>query len=67
VYVAAPSGPTWPPCFATIVNQEKVIIHMHYYTPPHTLLVPSMVFLSLFKGVVIDSQDQSNHKIKLGL
>jgi hypothetical protein len=34
--MAAPRGPTGPPRLATVVDREKVIIHMHYY-PPRTL------------------------------
>jgi hypothetical protein len=41
--MAAPRGPTGPPRLATVVDREKVIIHMHCY-PPHALSVSSAVF-----------------------
>jgi hypothetical protein len=34
--MAAPRGPTGPPRLATVVDREKVIIHMHYYPPTHS-------------------------------
>jgi len=63
--MAAPRGPTGPPRLATVVDREKVVIHMHYF--PRALSVSSAVFPSLFEGVVSDSQDRSSHKIRLGL
>jgi hypothetical protein len=39
----------------------------HALLPPHALSVPNACFLSLFEAIVIDSQDRSNHKIRLGL
>ncbi len=63
--MAAPRGPTGPPRLATVVDREKVIIHMHYYPPTHSRYLAR--FPSLFEAVVSDSQDRSSHKIRLGL
>jgi hypothetical protein len=52
--MATPRGPTGPPC------GPRKGYTTHALLPPNTLSVLSAVFLSLFKGVVIDSQDRSN-------
>ncbi len=64
--VDALRGPIGPPCLATIVDPIKGY-NTHALLPPHALLVPNAIFLSLFEGLVIDSQDRSSHKIRLGL
>jgi len=43
--MATPRGSIGPPCLATVVDQEKVIIHMHYLPPMHSRYLAQSFYL----------------------